>query len=85
LPLRETSARGGWIERGAFVAAVAIGLGSARPVVIAGCLVDGGTGALIATTAVLLPVYLVVIIHDGCWNAARAASPDARDQLVVQP
>jgi chromate transporter len=55
-----------WLTEQQFVDAVAMGLISPGPVVImatfAGYLVDGITGALIATAAVFLPVYLFVII-----------------------
>jgi chromate transporter len=55
-----------WLTEQQFVDAVAMGLISPGPVVImatfAGYLVYGITGALIATAAVFLPVYLFVII-----------------------
>ena len=55
-----------WLTEQQFVDAVAMGLISPGPVVImatfAGYLVDGITGALIATAAVFLPVYLFVIV-----------------------
>ena len=55
-----------WLTEQQFVDAVAMGLISPGPVVImatfAGYLVDGLTGALIATLAVFLPVYLFVIV-----------------------
>jgi chromate transporter len=55
-----------WLTEQQFVDAVAMGLISPGPVVImatfAGYLVAGITGALIATAAVFLPVYLFVII-----------------------
>ena len=55
-----------WLTERQFVDAVAIGLISPGPVVItatfAGYLVAGIAGALVATVAVFLPVYLFVII-----------------------
>jgi len=55
-----------WLTEQQFVDAVAMGLISPGPVVImatfAGYLVDGITGALIATAAVFVPVYLFVIV-----------------------
>jgi chromate transporter len=55
-----------WLTEQQFVDAVAMGLISPGPVVImatfAGYLVDGIAGALIATVAVFLPVYLFVIV-----------------------
>lgn len=55
-----------WLTEQQFVDAVAMGLISPGPVVImatfAGYLVYGITGALIATLAVFLPVYLFVIV-----------------------
>jgi chromate transporter len=55
-----------WLTEQQFVDAVAMGLISPGPVVImatfAGYLVYGITGALIATAAVFLPVYLFVIV-----------------------
>src|SRR5437588_3431673 len=55
-----------WLTEQQFVDAVAMGLISPGPVVImatfAGYIVYGITGALIATLAVFLPVYLFVII-----------------------
>ena len=55
-----------WLTEQQFVDAVAMGLISPGPVVImatfAGYLVFGRTGALIATLAVFLPVYLFVIV-----------------------
>jgi chromate transporter len=55
-----------WLTEQQFVDAVAMGLISPGPVVImatfAGYLVYGITGALLATAAVFLPVYLFVII-----------------------
>jgi chromate transporter len=55
-----------WLTEQQFVDAVAMGLISPGPVVImatfAGYLVDGIAGALIATAAVFLPVYLFVIV-----------------------
>jgi chromate transporter len=55
-----------WLTEQQFVDAVAMGLISPGPVVImatfAGYLVDGLTGALIATAAVFLPVYMFVIV-----------------------
>jgi chromate transporter len=55
-----------WLTEQQFVDAVAMGLISPGPVVImatfAGYLVAGITGAVIATAAVFLPVYLFVII-----------------------
>jgi chromate transporter len=55
-----------WLSEQQFVDAVAVGLISPGPVVImatfAGYLVAGVAGALLATVAVFLPVYLFVII-----------------------
>ena len=55
-----------WLTEQQFVDAVAMGLISPGPVVImatfAGYIVDGITGAAIATAAVFLPVYLFVIL-----------------------
>lgn len=55
-----------WLTEQQFVDAVAMGLISPGPVVImatfAGYLVGGITGALLATAAVFLPVYLFVIV-----------------------
>ena len=55
-----------WLTGQQFIDAVAMGLISPGPVVImatfAGYLISGLTGALVATTAVFLPVYLFVII-----------------------
>ncbi len=58
-----------WLTEQQFVDAVAMGLISPGPVVImatfAGYIVYGITGALVATAAVFLPVYLFVIIPGG--------------------
>ena len=55
-----------WLSEPQFVDAVAIGLISPGPVVImatfAGYLIFGVSGALVATAAVFLPVYLFVIV-----------------------
>src|SRR5207302_1632493 len=55
-----------WLTEQQFIDAVAMGLISPGPVVImatfAGYLVYGVTGALVATGAVFLPVYLFVIV-----------------------
>jgi chromate transporter len=55
-----------WLTEQQFVDAVAMGLISPGPVVImatfAGYLVGGIAGALLATVAVFLPVYLFVIV-----------------------
>jgi chromate transporter len=55
-----------WLTEQQFVDAVAIGLITPGPVVImatfAGYLVHGVLGAVIATTAVFLPVYLFVVV-----------------------
>jgi chromate transporter len=55
-----------WLSEGQFVDAVAMGLISPGPVVImatfAGYLVDGITGAVVATVAVFLPVYFFVVV-----------------------
>jgi len=55
-----------WLTEGQFVDAVAMGLISPGPVVImatfAGYLVDGVTGAVVATVAVFLPVYFFVVV-----------------------
>jgi chromate transporter len=57
-----------WLSELRFAPAVAVGSSSARPAVIkatfAGNLVDGGTGAVIATAAVFLPMDLFVTIRD---------------------
>ncbi|MDQ4049836.1 MAG: chromate efflux transporter [Actinomycetota bacterium] len=56
----------GWLTEQQFVDAVAMGLITPGPVVImatfAGYLVFGLTGALVATAAVFLPVYLFVVV-----------------------
>ncbi|MBA2629718.1 MAG: chromate efflux transporter [Thermoleophilaceae bacterium] len=56
----------GWLTEQQFVDAVAMGLISPGPVVImatfAGYLVYGLTGAIVATVAVFLPVYLFVVV-----------------------
>jgi len=58
-----------WLTEQQFVDAVAMGLISPGPVVImanfAGYLVFGLTGAIVATIAVFLPVYLFVVIPGG--------------------
>lgn len=58
-----------WLTEQQFVDAVAMGLISPGPVVImatfAGYLVYGITGAIVATTAVFLPVYLFVAVPGG--------------------
>jgi chromate transporter len=58
-----------WLTEQQFIDAVAMGLISPGPVVImatfAGYLVYGVTGALVATAAVFLPVYLFVIVPGG--------------------
>jgi chromate transporter len=55
-----------WLTEQQFIDAVAIGLISPGPVVImatfAGYLVFGLTGAIVATAAVFLPVYLFVVV-----------------------
>ena len=55
-----------WLTNGQFVDAVAMGLISPGPVVImatfAGYLVDGFTGATVATVAVFLPVFFFVVV-----------------------
>jgi chromate transporter len=55
-----------WLTEGQFVDAVAMGLISPGPVVImatfAGYLVDGLTGAVVATVAVFLPVFFFVVV-----------------------
>ena len=55
-----------WLTERQFTDAVAMGLISPGPVVImatfAGYLVDGLVGAVIATVAVFLPVYLFVVV-----------------------
>jgi chromate transporter len=59
----------GWLTEQQFVDAVAMGLISPGPVVImatfAGYLVYGLTGAVVATAAVFLPVYLFVVVPGG--------------------
>ncbi len=59
----------GWLTEQQFVDAVAMGLISPGPVVImatfAGYLVYGLTGAVVATVAVFLPVYLFVVVPGG--------------------
>src|SRR5438552_1659823 len=58
-----------WLTEQQFVDAVAMGLISPGPVVImatfAGYLVYGLTGAVVATAAVFLPVYLFVVVPGG--------------------
>jgi chromate transporter len=58
-----------WLTEQQFVDAVAMGLISPGPVVImatfAGYLVYGLTGAIVATAAVFLPVYLFVVVPGG--------------------
>lgn len=60
----------GWLTEGQFLDAVAMGLITPGPVVITatfiGYLVGGVTGALVATVAIFLPIYLGVIIP-GRW------------------
>ncbi len=59
----------GWLTEQQFVDAVAMGLITPGPVVImatfAGYLVFGLTGAVVATLAVFLPVYLFVVVPGG--------------------
>lgn len=59
----------GWLTEQQFVDAVAMGLISPGPVVImatfAGYLVYGLTGAVVATVAVFVPVYLFVVVPGG--------------------
>jgi chromate transporter len=59
----------GWLTEQQFVDAVAMGLITPGPVVImatfAGYLVDGVVGAIVATVAVFLPVYLFVVVPGG--------------------
>ena len=59
----------GWLTEQQFVDAVAMGLITPGPVVImatfAGYLVYGLTGAVVATVAVFLPVYLFVVVPGG--------------------
>lgn len=56
----------GWLTEQRFVDAVATGLVSPGPVVImatfAGYLIYGLTGAVVATVAVFVPVYLFVVV-----------------------
>jgi chromate transporter len=58
-----------WLTEQQFVDAVAMGLISPGPVVImatfAGYLVYGFTGAIVATVAVFVPVYLFVVVPGG--------------------
>src|SRR3954447_22520142 len=58
-----------WLTEQQFIDAVAIGLISPGPVVImatfAGYLIFGVTGAIVATVAVFLPVYLFVVLRRG--------------------
>ncbi len=59
----------GWLTEQQFVDAVAMGLISPGPVVImatfAGYLIYGLTGAVVATVAVFVPVYLFVVVPGG--------------------
>jgi chromate transporter len=62
----------GWLTEQQFTDAVAMGLISPGPVVImatfAGYLVYGVTGAVVATLAVFLPVYLFVVVPGGWFR-----------------
>ena len=77
-----------WLTEQQFVDAVAMGLISPGPVVImatfAGYLVVGITGALIATAAVFLPVYLFVIVPGRCC-AATASTRGCRGSSRARP
>ncbi len=68
----------GWLTERQFVDAVAMGLITPGPVVImatfAGYLVYGILGALVATAAVFLPVYLFVVIP-GKWFRRHERHP----------
>jgi chromate transporter len=73
-----------WLTEQQFVDAVAMGLISPGPVVImatfASYIVYGITGALIATVAVFLPVYLFVILP-GATYAAMASTHACKGSL----
>jgi chromate transporter len=62
----------GWLTETEFIDAVAMGLITPGPVVITatfiGYLVGGVTGALVATVAIFLPIYLGVVVP-GPWFA----------------
>ncbi len=62
----------GWLTEQQFVDAVAMGLISPGPVVImatfAGYLVFGLVGAVVATVAVFVPVYLFVVVPGGLFR-----------------
>lgn len=68
----------GWLTEQQFVDAVAMGLISPGPVVImatfAGYLVFGLVGAVVATAAVFLPVYLFVVVP-GPWFRRHEKHP----------
>jgi chromate transporter len=68
----------GWLTERQFVDAVAMGLITPGPVVImatfAGYLVYGILGALVATAAVFLPVYLFVVVP-GSWFRRHERHP----------
>ena len=79
-----------WLTEQQFTDAVAMGLISPGPVVImatfAGYLVYGVTGAVVATLAVFLPVYLFVVVP-GRWfrntrntRACKASSKELPPQ-----
>jgi chromate transporter len=68
----------GWLTEQQFVDAVAMGLITPGPVVImatfAGYLVYGIVGAIVATAAVFLPVYLFVVVP-GKWFRRHERHP----------
>lgn len=68
----------GWLTERQFVDAVAMGLITPGPVVImatfAGYLVHGVLGAVVATAAVFLPVYLFVVVP-GKWFRRHKRHP----------
>lgn len=67
-----------WLTEGQFLDAVAMGLITPGPVVITatfiGYLVDGLRGAIIATVAIFLPIYLGVVVP-GRWFIRHRESP----------
>jgi chromate transporter len=67
-----------WLTQGQFLDAVAVGLITPGPVVITatfiGYLVGGLTGALIATVAIFIPIYLGVVVP-GRWFIRHQAHP----------
>lgn len=68
----------GWLTEGQFLDAVAMGLITPGPVVITatfiGYLVAGWSGALVATGAIFLPIYLGVVVP-GPWFVRHRENP----------